>query len=94
MKVERMRRSTLSFLLLLLLLLPPTPSRAQDAADPGLLSEINAVRAVDNHAHVMAAAGADGRADEEFDAVACGGLEFVSPPPLRLRPDNPISARR
>jgi hypothetical protein len=55
--------------------------RAQDEADPGLLSEIGAVRAVDNHAHVMAAAGADGRADEEFDAIACGGLEFVSPPP-------------
>lgn len=67
-----MRRPTLSLLLLLLLL--PILSRAQDAADPGLLSEINAVRAVDNHAHVLAAAGADGRADEEFDAIACGGL--------------------
>ena len=83
-----MRRETLSLLLLLLLL--PAPSEAQDAADPGLLSEINAVRAVDNHAHVMAAAGADGRADEEFDAIACGGLEFVSPPPVRLRTDNPV----
>ncbi len=83
-----MRRSTLGLLLLLLLL--PSPSRAQEAADPGLLSEINAVRAVDNHAHVMATAGADGRAYEEFDAIACGGLEFVSPPPVRLRIDNPI----
>ncbi len=83
-----MRRSTLGLLLSLLLL--PTPSRAQEAADPGLLSEINAVRAVDNHAHVMAAAGVDGRADEEFDAIACGGLEFVSPPPVRLRIDNPV----
>jgi hypothetical protein len=64
--------------------------RAQDAADSGLLSEINAVRAVDNHAHVMAAAGADGRADEEFDVIACGGLEFVSPSPVRLCTDNPI----
>ena len=88
-----MRRTLLGLLLLGLLL--PTPAGAQDAPDPGLLSEINAVRAVDNHhAHVMAAAGADERADDEFDAIACGGLEFVSPPPLRLRPDNPISARR
>ncbi|MET0647327.1 MAG: amidohydrolase family protein [Pyrinomonadaceae bacterium] len=83
-----MRRTLLSLLLLPLLL--PTLAGAQDAPDPKLLAEINAVRAVDNHAHVMAAAGADGRADEEFDAIACGGLEFVSPPPLRLRPDNPI----
>jgi predicted TIM-barrel fold metal-dependent hydrolase len=83
-----MRRSLLSLLLLLILL--PTSSRAQEAADPGLLSEINAVRAVDNHAHVMATAGADGRADDEFDAIACGGLEFVSPPPMRLRTDHPI----
>ena len=72
------------------MLLLPTPLKAQEAADPELLAEINAVRAVDNHAHVMSVAGADGRADEEFDAIACGGLEFVSPPPLRLRPDNPI----
>jgi predicted TIM-barrel fold metal-dependent hydrolase len=76
--------------LLLFPLLLPTPFKAQDAPDPRLLSEINSIRAVDNHAHVMAAAGADGRADEEFDAIACGGLEFVSPPPVRLRPDNPI----
>ena len=70
-----MRRTLLSLLLLAPLL--PTPAGAQDAPDPKLLAEINAVRAVDNHAHVMAAAGADGRADEEFDAIACGGLEFV-----------------
>jgi uncharacterized protein len=83
-----MRRATL--LLLLIPLLLPRPTGAQEAADPALLAEVNAVRAVDNHAHVMAAAGADGRADEEFDAVPCGGLEFVSPPPVRLRPDNPV----
>ena len=28
--------------------------------------------------------------DQEFDAIACGSLEFVSPPPLRLRIDNQI----
>lgn len=81
-----MRHLTFSLLLLTL----ATPLRAQEAADPKLLSEINAVRAVDNHAHVMAVADADGREDAEFDAIACGGLEFVAPPPVRLRPDNPI----
>jgi hypothetical protein len=82
-------RSIQSFLLLLLLLLT-SPLQAQEAADPGLLSEIGSIRAVDNHAHVMAVADREGRADEEFDAIACGGLEFVSPPPVRLRLDNPI----
>ncbi|HEX6182444.1 MAG TPA: amidohydrolase family protein [Pyrinomonadaceae bacterium] len=85
-----MRRSTLSCLLLLLLLPPPAVSAQTPAADPGLLAEINGIRAVDNHAHVMSAPGADGREDEEYDAIPCGKLEFVSPPPLRLRPDNPI----
>ena len=83
-----MRRSTLSLLLPLLLL--PTPVRTQSAADPALLAEVSAVRAVDNHAHVMSAAGPDGREDEEYDALPCGKLEFVSPPPVRLRPDNPV----
>jgi uncharacterized protein len=84
-----MRRTILNLLLLIPLLLP-TSLRAQDAADSKLLSEINGIRAVDNHAHVMSVAGADGRADVEFDAIACGGLEFVAPPPMRLRADNPI----
>ena len=30
------------------------------------------------------------REDENYDAIACGKLEFVSPPPMRLRTDNPI----
>ena len=87
-----MRRSTLSLLLPLTLplLLPLAPVKTQSAADPGLLAEVNAIRAVDNHAHAMSAVGADGREDEEYDAIPCGKLEFVSPPPLRLRPDNPI----
>ncbi|HEX8071940.1 MAG TPA: amidohydrolase family protein [Pyrinomonadaceae bacterium] len=76
--------------LLLALLLAAAPAQAQTTADPALLAEINAVRAVDNHAHVMSVAGPDGREDTEFDAIACGGLEFVAPPPLRLRPDNPV----
>lgn len=59
-------------------------TQAQDR-DQSLLNEINQIKAIDNHAHVMSSA-----ADEDFDAIACGGLEFVAPPPMRLRPDNPI----
>jgi uncharacterized protein len=63
---------------------------AQTNADPALLAEIKRIQAIDNHAHVMGVARAGEKEDEEFDAIACGKLEFVSPPPMRLRPDNPI----
>lgn len=76
--------------LLLLTLLPTSTTKAQTKPDPLLLAEINNIRAVDNHAHVMSVAGKDGQEDKEYDPLACGGLEFVSPPPMRLRTDNPI----
>ena len=63
---------------------------AQINADPALLAEINSITAIDNHAHVMSVALEGEKEDEEFDAIACGKLEFVSPPPMRLRPDNPL----
>jgi uncharacterized protein len=50
-----------------------------------LLSDINQIKAIDNHSHVMS-----DESDKDFDAIACGGLEFTAPPPMRLRPDNPI----
>ena len=76
--------------LLALLLWPTCSAPAQTAADPALLAAINRIRAVDNHAHAMSVAGEGGKEDEEYDAIACGRLEFISPPPMRLRPDNPI----
>jgi len=76
--------------LLLLTLIPSSTSKAQTKPDASLLAEINRIRAVDNHAHVMSVASEGGKEDEEYDAIACGKLEFVSPPPMRLRPDNPI----
>jgi predicted TIM-barrel fold metal-dependent hydrolase len=76
--------------LLFLALLLPSSAKAQAAADPSLLAEINSIRAVDNHAHVMSIAPEGGREDEEYDALPCGKLEFTSPPPVRLRLDNPI----
>ena len=78
-----------SALLLLSLAFAPV-SIAQTKPHGSLLSEINRIRAIDNHAHVMSVAGADGQEDKEFDAIACGGLEFISPPPVKLRFDNPI----
>ncbi len=76
--------------LLLFTLIPSSISKAQTKPDLSLTAEINRIRAVDNHAHVMSVTGGNGQEDEEYDAIACGKLEFVSPPPLRLRPDNPI----
>lgn len=76
--------------LLLLTLVPTSATKGQTKPDPALLDEINSIRAVDNHTHVMSVAGKDGQEDKEYDALACGGLEFVSPPPMRLRTDNPI----
>ncbi|MBA3766258.1 MAG: amidohydrolase family protein [Acidobacteria bacterium] len=76
--------------LLVLFYLLTCTINAQTNADPALLTEISSIKAIDNHAHPMGIAGAGGKEDEEYDAIACGKLEFVSPPPIRLRPDNPI----
>lgn len=62
---------------------------SQTKIDSGLLDEINKIRAIDNHSHVERAL-SEGETDTEGDAIACGGLEFISPPPMRLRIDNPI----
>lgn len=58
--------------------------------DRDLLTEINRIKAIDNHAHPLAFSMPGDPSDEEFDAISCGGLEFISPPPMRLRFDNPI----
>jgi len=62
---------------------------AQTKADLQLLAEINQIKAIDNHSHAERVT-SENEIDEEGDALACGGLEFVSPPPMRLRIDNPI----
>ena len=64
---------------------------SQSVADPQILAEVRAIRAIDNHSHVVRVV-KDGETDDEGDAIGCGGLEFVSPPPMRLRVDNPIYA--
>lgn len=62
---------------------------AQTKADLQILAEINRIKAIDNHSHVERVTN-ENEIDDEGDAIACGGLEFVSPPPMRLRIDNPI----
>lgn len=83
-----MKRIICSLLALTLLFTPL--ANAQTRADPELLADLNRIKAIDNHAHIMSVALEGGKADEEYDAIACGKLEFISPPPVRLRPDNPI----
>ncbi len=62
---------------------------AQAPIDPSLERYINAIRAIDDHAHPMRPVAAGAAADTEFDALPLDGI----PPfdlPSRLRPDDPI----
>lgn len=62
---------------------------AQTKADLKMLAEIKNIKAIDNHSHVERTT-IDNEIDDEGDAIGCGGLEYNSPPPMRLRVDNPI----
>jgi len=77
-------------LLPLLLALAPLLLHAQQVADPQLLREIRAIRAIDNHAHVVRPV-AD---DTEYDALPFSLLEpppaGTMPGPVPSRPDNPL----
>jgi uncharacterized protein len=67
----------------------PGASRAQSPIDSTLLAYINAIRAVDAHAHPMRPVPAGGAPDTEFDALPLDGI----PPfgvPHRLTPEDPI----
>ena len=71
--------------LVVLLLLSSSAAWAQTAADPGLLAEINGIRAVDNHAHPL-------RFTDEGEVDADEAFSGPAQPfdaPVRLRPDNP-----
>jgi hypothetical protein len=61
-------------------------ARAQQP-DPGLLSAIRAIKAIDNHSHPPALT-ATGQKDDDFDALPCDPLEPTEPA-LTTRPDNP-----
>jgi hypothetical protein len=64
-------------------------ARAQSGVDPGLLHEIQSIRAIDNHAHVVRPV-AD---DHEYDALPFELLDPLPhgamPGPVSMRADNP-----
>lgn len=63
-----------NLLSLLVVFLISVSGVGQSAGDPTLLAEINRIKSIDNHAHVMSVSGEGEAEDEEFDAVACGKL--------------------
>lgn len=71
---------------LLLLLASVIAAGAQNTPDPALLAEINKIRAIDNHTHVMKVT-ALGERDTEYDALPCETLE-PSDTQLFLRSDR------
>jgi len=66
-------------------------SRPQPAADPGLLAEIQGIRAIDNHAHPVRATAPGEPADRDFDALPVDNMEPQSDP-VNLRPGAPAMA--
>lgn len=62
-----------------------TAMQAQAPVDSALAAFIANIRAVDNHSHVNSVVSAD----SDSDALPLDGLA-PSPPPIRLRPDNPV----
>jgi len=60
----------------------------QPMSDPGLLEEINQIKAIDNHSHPPALDNA-GQPDDDFDALPCDPLEPTAAG-LMFREDNPV----
>src|SRR2546421_9093629 len=59
----------------------------QPSIAPEILSEVNRIRAIDNHAHPVRFV-SEGTPDREFDALPVENMEPWSDP-LKLRSDNP-----
>jgi predicted TIM-barrel fold metal-dependent hydrolase len=60
---------------------------AQIAPDPEIMAEVNRIKAVDNHTHVVKVVG-PGEKDDDFDALPCDPLE-PSEVPTMARIENP-----
>ena len=82
--MKKLARIIAAASLLVGLLATHTPTLAQSVPDPGLLEEINKIRAIDNHAHPLPALD-DGKKDEEFDIADSIPPEAL---PIRLRLNN------
>ena len=63
------------------------PVVAQYSADPQLLSEINKIKAIDNHAHPLRYVAEGDKPDDEYDALPLEAIDPF-PLPLRLSPEN------
>ena len=74
-------------LMIAALLLCACCAAAQTQPDSALLAEIQKIKAIDNHTHVLKVVG-PGEQDTEFDALPCDPLE-PSGAPTMTRPDNP-----
>src|ERR1041385_1332805 len=72
---------------ILLVILVSVPAFAQHSADPQLLSEINKIKAIDNHAHPLRYVPEGGKPDDEYDALPLEAIDPF-PLPLRLSPEN------
>ncbi len=72
-----------------LLALSPPRAIAQAPIDPALERYINAIRAIDDHAHPMRPVLPGASADTEFDALPLDGIPPF-PVPARLDPSAPI----
>ncbi len=82
-------KSALLLATTLLLALPVmAQSGQQPGPDPGLLAEIEQIKAIDNHSHPPALVNA-GEKDDDYDALPCDPLEATAPG-LMWREDNPV----
>jgi hypothetical protein len=57
--------------------------------EPGLMREINQIKAIDNHSHPPALDGPKGEKDDDFDALPCDPLDPTDSG-LMFREDNPV----
>ena len=74
-------------LMIAAIVLSALAAAAQTQPDPALLAEIQKIKAIDNHTHVLKVVG-PGEQDTEFDALPCDPLE-ASGAPTMTRPENP-----
>ena len=72
---------------IVLIILVSIPAFGQYPVDPQLLSEINKIKAIDNHAHPLRYVAEGGKPDDEYDALPLESIDPF-PLPLRLSPEN------
>jgi uncharacterized protein len=77
----------MKFALIVAILSILAPAAHSQTPDPELLSEIQKIKAIDNHSHPPRVVGPN-ETDDEFDALPCDPLE-PSDPPTANRPENP-----